>query len=106
MSEAKQGDSPSKTGDLICVLQGLTIEMSAHNSRGAAAGKPLAQSNSDGTAHRSCVLNGVRAKVRVQGTENMVPRHSARSSLERNASLPSSHSSGSVPNGEYSVLAR
>lgn len=97
MSEGKQGDSPTKTGELICILQGLTIEMSNHRIQNS--GMPLAQSNTDVASNRS-VLNGIRAKVRVQGSENVVPHHS-RSSNDRNnlISSHSTHSTGSISNG-------
>ncbi|KAJ8965717.1 hypothetical protein NQ317_000178 [Molorchus minor] len=59
------------------------------------------QSNSD-TPHRS-VLNGIRAKPRGQGAENVVPS-SSRNCIERQPPVPTptislSPSSNNVPNG-------
>lgn len=95
MSEGKQGDSPTKTGELMCILQGLSIEMSNHRLQNS--GMPLVQSNSDTSTTNRSVLNGIRAKVRVLGTENMVPRHSR---TDRNSLMASSHSSGNMQNGK------
>ncbi|KAJ8966678.1 hypothetical protein NQ317_004660 [Molorchus minor] len=95
----KQNDSPVKVGELMCVLKGLNIDMSNYvRSNGSL---PLSQSNSD-TPHRS-VLNGIRAKPRGQGAENVVPS-SSRNCIERQPPVPTptislSPSSNNVPNG-------
>ncbi|KAG5884764.1 hypothetical protein JTB14_029244 [Gonioctena quinquepunctata] len=80
-------DSPVKVGELMCTLKGLIIDMSNHMRSSSAT--PLTQhtGNSD-TSHRS-VLNGIRAKQRATGTENVVPTYSRNSveSSERRASM-------------------
>lgn len=81
MSE-KQTESPVKVGELVCTFRGLTIDMS--NYMRLNSSMPLAQSNTDvaqSHQHRS-VLNGIRAKVRGTGSENVMPSNSSRSSME------------------------
>ncbi|CAH1974705.1 unnamed protein product [Acanthoscelides obtectus] len=105
MFENKQTDSPVKVGELICCLKGLNIDMSGYLR--ANGSMPLAQSNSEG-AHGRPVLNGVRAKQRSQGTENVMPS-SSRVSMERGVAplnalpapqpMPMSPSSASIANG-------
>lgn len=98
MSESKQGGSPIKTGDLICVLQGLVIDMSNEARGSNGSNMPLAQSNSDALMpYRSTVLNGIRAKIRVEGSENVVPRNS----LEE---LPTNQEPNNIPNGKLILL--
>lgn len=105
-NENKQNDSPTKAGELICVLGGLQVDVPNHNSRGAAA-LPLVEYDNEATPMRS-VLNGIRARVRPQGTENAAPQVSRRRSVltaDRPApppptSLPTSQSSVSIPYGK------
>lgn len=81
MSE-KQSDSPVKVGELVCTFRGLNIDMSNYVRINGAM--PLGQSNSDlgqSQPHRS-ILNGIRAKVRGTGTENVMPTQS-RTSMEQ-----------------------
>ncbi|CAG9823383.1 unnamed protein product [Phaedon cochleariae] len=93
-------DSPVKVGELMCTFKGLVIDMSSYMRSNASL--PLVQSNSE-VNHRS-VLNGIRAKLRVPGAENVAPAAS-RGSLEGAegravmAALPVSSSASSVPNG-------
>lgn len=76
LTETKQGDNPSKIGELVCVLHGLSIDVSNHSIRGPSTSMPLTQSNNSDQVVGRSVLNGVRAKLRVQGTENVVPQGS------------------------------
>ncbi|KAI4464488.1 hect domain ubiquitin-protein ligase [Holotrichia oblita] len=100
-NENKQNDSPSKAGELICVLSDLHIDLSNHNSRGAAA-LPLEYDN-ENTPPQS-VLNGIRARVRVQANENAALQVSRRRSVltaDRPAppppTLPTSQSNVNIP---------
>lgn len=101
MSENKQSDSPSKAGELITVFNGLHIESLGHNAnRPSTSGMPLGQTNSDTQPNRS-VLNGVRARMRLRGSENVIPTPSRPASDRPTAVvIPFSHSSTNVPNGE------
>lgn len=104
-NENKQNDSPSKAGELICVLSDLHIDLSNHNSRGAAA-LPLGEYDNENTPPQS-VLNGIRARVRVQGNENaglQVARRRSVLTADRPAppppTLPTSQSNVNIPFGE------
>lgn len=80
MCENKPTDSPPKTGELIVVFDGLNVELSNHN-RPSSSFMPLAQTNSDTQPNRS-LLNGVRARMRLHGSENVVPPPS-RTAMDR-----------------------
>lgn len=74
INENKQSESPAKVGELICVFQGLNVDMSKFLKPGpSTAAIPLAQNNSDGNVQNRSVFNGIRAKVRSSGIENIVP---------------------------------
>lgn len=103
MSESKQTDSPVKVGELMCTFKGLNIDMSSYVRINGAM--PLTQSNSD-NSHRS-VLNGIRAKIRGTGSENVIPNPS-RTSIDRpHPAIPASplamspNSNSSIPNGKF-----
>lgn len=103
MNENKQSESPAKVGELICVFQGLTVDMSRFPKPGPSA-TPLTQSNgAESAPPPRTVLNGVRAKVRGSGTENAAPeRRPARPSASSPASTPVANGIGppaTVPNG-------
>lgn len=86
MSDAKQTDSPSKVGELICCLKGLVIDMSNTRSNESL---PLGPSNTDGMSNRN-VLNGIRAKLRGQGSENVMPNPSSTSTSSTSSSRSNS----------------
>ncbi|KAJ8943234.1 hypothetical protein NQ314_009807 [Rhamnusium bicolor] len=100
MNENKQTESPIKVGELMCTLKGLNIDMSNYvRSNGS---MPLAQSNTD--VPNRTVLNGIRAKLRSQGTENVVPTSSRNSTERQTVAMPAlalSPSSDNVPNGKF-----
>ena len=101
--EGKQSDSPTKSGELICVLSGLQVEMPSQNNHSATT-LPLTESDNDSTPTSvRCVLNGVRVKVRSQGSENVVPpvsqRRSNTGTVERPSPLSTSQSSINIPYG-------
>ncbi|KAJ8911507.1 hypothetical protein NQ315_014432 [Exocentrus adspersus] len=99
INENKQTDSPVKVGELMCTLKGLILDMS--NYLRPNGSMPLAQSNSD-VPHRT-VLNGIRAKLRSHGSENVVPtssrNNSERQTLLATSPLTLSPSSNNIPNG-------
>lgn len=74
MSE-KQTGSPVKVGELVCSFRGLNVDMSNYVRINSST--PLAQSNSGDLSqspqqHRGA-LQGIRAKVRNNGSENVMP---------------------------------
>lgn len=82
MSE-KQTDSPVKVGELVCTFRGLIVDMSNYMRMNGTM--PLAQSNSDlAQPHNNrSILNGIRAKVRGTGSENVMPTATQRPSMEQ-----------------------
>lgn len=94
----KQSDANSKCGDLICLLSGLHLEVSRGPQQ---PGRPLMQANSDAPISSRSVFNGMRAKVRAQGSENAAPSSATgatpRQSIERSASLPNNTTSIPIP---------
>lgn len=121
MSE-KPTDSPVKVGELVCTFRGLNIDMSNYVRLNGTM--PLGQNNSDTTQsqqHRA-ILNGIRAKVRGAGAENVMPTQS-RTNMEQRPlpaiaappppvvvpqptltvapALSLSPSSNNIPNGEW-----
>ncbi|KAL3280597.1 hypothetical protein HHI36_003829 [Cryptolaemus montrouzieri] len=82
LNDNKQSESPSKVGELVCLLQGLIVDLSKF-VRQSSSNMPLTPSNSDVPSNRNIALiNGIKAKFRTTGSENMVPV-SSRSSYER-----------------------
>lgn len=81
MSE-KSTDSPVKVGELVCTFKGLIIDMSNYTRMNGAM--PLGQSNNDlaQSQHHRTTLNGIRAKPRSTGTENVMPKPPSRSNME------------------------
>lgn len=76
MSDSKNDSQPMKVGELIALLNGLRLEMSA---LGRTAGPhnggpmPLGPTNSDAMPNRSVLNNGVKVRMRLHGSENVVP---------------------------------
>jgi len=110
MSESKHDTQPVKVGELITFLNGLKIEMNScqqvqgtadgHLRIGGAAPTPLGQANSDTVSNRSILNGGVRARIRLHGSENTAPSVSAASthrSSSAHLSLPASTASQLVP---------
>ncbi|XP_017786420.1 PREDICTED: E3 ubiquitin-protein ligase Su(dx) [Nicrophorus vespilloides] len=88
----KQSETGTKSGELICMLDGLFVETGRNGNN-----MPLSQANNDSGQQRS-VFNGVRAKIRTQGTENAVPPVvPPRQAIERSISLSSSNSANNIP---------
>lgn len=105
MSENKQSDSPAKTGELIALLNGLNIELANNINRPGSSFMPLGQTNSDTLPNRS-VLNGVRARMRLHGTENVIPTP-PRNSMERQNILSSPQNScANIPNGTTVIILK
>ncbi|XP_066994660.1 E3 ubiquitin-protein ligase Su(dx) isoform X1 [Anabrus simplex] len=78
MSESKHDSQPVKVCELITLLNGMKIEMSAFPPRqpqmdGQPRVTPLGQANSDTVQNRSILNGGVRARMRLHGTENTAP---------------------------------
>lgn len=110
-----KSETPTKCGELTCVLSGLNVDMSKYaRTSQANCSMPLSPSNT--FIQQRSVLNGIRVKFRGQGTENMVPT-SSRLSGERNgpsnasggasasAALPMSpSSSNNIPNGNFLLI--
>ncbi|KAK9882482.1 hypothetical protein WA026_021823 [Henosepilachna vigintioctopunctata] len=104
LNESKQSESTSKVGELVCFLQGLVVDLSKC-TRLSTCNMPLSASNSDAPTTRNVLLlDGIKAKVRTPGSENVVPMPS-RPSFERpmvpassiaNVPVPSS---ANLPNG-------
>ncbi|XP_023028955.1 suppressor of deltex [Leptinotarsa decemlineata] len=104
MNDSKQIETATKVGELMCTFKGLIVDMSNY---ARSSTTPLTQNagNSSDSSHRS-VLNGIRAKLRTTGAENVVPSFS-RNSLESAERRPSmsvvplamSPSTNSIPNG-------
>lgn len=102
MSESKHDTQPVKVGELITFLNGLKIEMNScqqvqgaadgHLRIGGAAPTPLGQANSDTVSNRSVLNGGVRARIRLHGSENTAPSVSSASTHRSSAhlSLPAS----------------
>ncbi|GFG36145.1 hypothetical protein Cfor_02401 [Coptotermes formosanus] len=105
MTESKHDTQPVKVGELITLLNGLKIEMNScqqvqgtadgHLRMGGAAPTPLGQANTDAVSNRSILNGGVRARMRLHGTENTAPAASAASAHRNSAhlSLPASTAS-------------
>ncbi|CAG2059370.1 unnamed protein product, partial [Timema podura] len=91
--ESKHDGQPTKVGELITLLNGMKIDMAtcpapAEGTRGLhlpITPTPLGQANRDGTENRSVLNGGVRARMRLHGTENTAP------------TIPTSHRNGSHP---------
>nr|CAD7571326.1 unnamed protein product [Timema californicum] len=91
--ESKHDGQPTKVGELITLLNGMKIDMATcpapvEGTRGPhlpITPTPLGQANSDGTVNRSVLNGGVRARMRLHGTENTAP------------TIPTSHRNGSHP---------
>ncbi|CAH0557490.1 unnamed protein product [Brassicogethes aeneus] len=92
INENKPSESPTKVGELMCFLKGLNVDVSNYTRPGGST--PLTQSNSDSSNNSRSVFNGIKAKVRSTGTENVVP-----SSSRRSNQLTTSQSTNSIPNG-------
>ncbi|XP_075213345.1 WW domain containing E3 ubiquitin protein ligase suppressor of deltex [Lycorma delicatula] len=88
MTEAKHDSTPTKVGDLITLLHGLKIDMSAYTQPPRHA-SPLAPSNSESVPNRSILNGGIRARVRPPGSENTVPVTSSGGSTSANLSSTS-----------------
>lgn len=101
LNDNKQADSPIKAGELVCLFQDLVIDISRF-MRQSGSSMPLAQSNSDVPNHRA-VLNGIKAKIRPIGSENVVPVASRTSAERPSVSNPMVPlpllAASSVPNG-------
>lgn len=108
INDNKQTETPSKCGELTCVLNGLNVDMSKFARTSQSSSMPLSPSNSYlQQQQQRTVLNGIRVKYRSQGAENMMPTSSSRPNSDRNvagtaaaaAVLPISPSNNSIPNG-------
>lgn len=105
MNENKN-ESPAKVGELICVFQGLTVDMSKFHKPGPST-TPLTQTNGEPptvAGPTRSVFNGIRAKIRNTGSENVVPTTTSTSSsrittTERRTSRTALSPTSSVPNG-------
>ncbi|PNF39754.1 E3 ubiquitin-protein ligase Su(dx) [Cryptotermes secundus] len=105
MSESKHDTQPVKVGELITLLNGLKIEMnSCQLAQGTADGQlrmgtsvptPLGQANSDTVSNRSILNGGVRARMRLQGSENTAPSVPTPSSHRNGTLMPVPASTGS-----------
>lgn len=107
-NDNKQGESAAtKAGELVCLLQGLVVDLSKYMRQGG-ANVPLTPSNSEVDLQRNGILllSGIKAKVRAVGSENMLP---SRPSFERSppvtapniAPIPmtSTSTTANIPNG-------
>lgn len=84
MSDSKHDTQPVKVGELIALLNGLRLDMTILNSvrtstNGVMPLGPACASNSDvassnsAAAGRSVLNNGVKVRMRLHGSENVVP---------------------------------
>lgn len=105
-NENKQGEGALKVGELVCLLQGLVVDLSKYMRQGS-SNMPLTPSNSEVDLQRNVMLllNGIKAKVRTTSTENVVP---SRPSFERPPPVPPSNiaaipmtSTSTIPNGIF-----
>lgn len=108
--ELKPGEYASKVGELICLLQGLVVDLSKYVGPGS-SNMALTPSNSDVDLQRNVVLllSGIKAKLRTIGVENVVP---TRPSFERPTPVPSTNvapipmtSTSSISNGMFYVIS-
>lgn len=81
-----KADTPIKTGELVCVIQEASSELSnCIASSGSANSLPLTPINSDSRPNRS-LPEGIRAKIRNHSSENVVTTSSSRSSVHTSPS--------------------
>lgn len=109
MNDKQTDAQPTKVGELMCVLKGLTVDMSKYNVRACGSGAmPLSLSNSSEVPNR-VVANGIKARFRNQGTENVVPTGSrtnqertstSNSGATNSAPQPTAATSASISNSE------
>lgn len=86
MSESKHDSQPVKVGELIALLNGLRLDMAALG-RTNGGSMPLGPTNSDTVPSRSVLNNGVKVRMRLHGTENVVPPIS-QSTINRQSVYP------------------
>lgn len=92
-----KADTPVKTGELVCVIQEASSELSncVANS-GSASTLPLMPINSENRPNRS-LPDGIRARIRGQSNESVMSISSARNLVERpNNAVHASPSTNSV----------
>lgn len=74
MSESKHDAQQVKVGELIALLNGLRLDMNSLGRTNSTPGPmPLGQTNSDPVSSRSVLNNGVKVRMRLHGSENVVP---------------------------------
>ncbi|XP_015603957.1 E3 ubiquitin-protein ligase Su(dx) [Cephus cinctus] len=118
MTESKHDSQLSKVGELVTLFDGLRIDMNGiappnvgeqlRQTQNIPTGTPmpLGSSNSDTTNNRSILNGGVRARMRLHGTENAVPStiqpvmHRSSTNILHNSSYNTNQSSISVNNDQ------
>lgn len=74
MSDSKHDSQQVKVGELIALLNGLRVDMNTLDRTNTTPGPmPLGPTNSEPTASRSVLNNGVKVRMRLHGSENVVP---------------------------------
>ncbi|XP_018324568.1 E3 ubiquitin-protein ligase Su(dx) [Agrilus planipennis] len=100
LSENKGNETPTKTGELVVLLKGLSIDVANDNHvrHKSVHSMPLTPSNVENPQSRS-VLNGVRGRVRSNGSENVVPVTTSlsRTSLDQSSAQPQTQPQAAVP---------
>lgn len=74
MSDGKHDSQQVKVGELIALLDGLRLDMnSLGRTNSNPAPMPLGPTSSEAAASRSVLNNGVKVRMRLHGSENVVP---------------------------------
>lgn len=99
MSESKHDAQQVKIGELIALLNGLRLDMSALGRTSSVSGPlPLGPTNSESVSSRSVLNNGVKVRMRLHGSENVVPPLS-QSVMNRQSVYPVQSNVPPVTNG-------
>lgn len=74
MSDGKHDSQQVKVGELIALLDGLRLDMNVLGRTNSNPGPmPLGPTSSEAVASRSVLNNGVKVRMRLHGSENVVP---------------------------------
>lgn len=102
LANENKADTPVKTGELVCVIQEASSELSSCiASSGSANSLPLTPINSESRPSRS-LPEGIRAKIRSQSSENVVTTTGSRvhtSPSANNVAAPSTVTPTPIANG-------
>lgn len=94
MGESKHDTQPVKVGDLITLLNGMRVDLASHlppqvqsdGQQRMITPTPLGQANTDAVPNRSILNGGIRARMRLRGSENTAPNSISRISTQESGS--------------------